>query len=260
MKTSRRKFLTIAGLAITGLGAKQGLGLLIGEEPAAAAPSLVAAPKRYAMIVDPAKCQKGNGCTDCIAACTKVHNIPDFGNDTQHAIKWLWKDTYAGAFDDEAETNFNTAGIVEDPILVMCNHCDNPPCVRVCPTQATWKRADDGIVTWDMHRCIGCRFCIAACPYGSRSFNWTDPRPYITEINPDFPTRTKGVVEKCNFCLERLEQGLQPACVEACPSQALVFGDLEDPNSAVRQLLGTRYTVRRKTHLGTQPQVYYITS
>ena len=140
-------------------------------------------------------------------------------------------------------------------MLVFCNHCDNPPCVRVCPTQATWKR-DDGIVMMDWHRCIGCRYCMAACPYGSRSFNWEDPRPHIKEPNPDFPTRTKGVVEKCTFCDERLDKGQPPACVEACPEKALVFGDLNDPDSEVRRLLRSRFALRRKAGLGTSPEVY----
>ncbi len=95
---------------------------------------------------------------------------------------------------------------------VFCNHCENPPCVRVCPTKATFQRAD-GIVMMDYHRCIGCRLCMAACPYGARSMNYRDPRPFIAKINPDFPTRTKGVVEKCNFCEERLAKGMLPACV-----------------------------------------------
>jgi Fe-S-cluster-containing dehydrogenase component len=101
------------------------------------------------------------------------------------------------------------------PFLVLCNHCENPPCVRACPTQATFKRESDGIVLMDFHRCIGCRFCMAACPFGSRSFNFRDPRPFIKEQNKAFPTRMKGVVEKCNFCAERLAVGEQPACVEA---------------------------------------------
>ena len=117
----------------------------------------------------------------------------------------------------------------------------------------------DGIVIVDHHRCIGCRFCMAACPYGSRSFNWLDPRPCIeTEsFNPNFPTRCKGVVEKCNFCAERLAVGKQPACVEASDG-AIVFGDLYEPDSEVRELLRTNYTIRRKQGLGTEPAVYYI--
>jgi molybdopterin-containing oxidoreductase family iron-sulfur binding subunit len=127
----------------------------------------------------------------------------------------------------------------------------------VCPVKATWKR-EDGIVMMDFHRCIGCRFCMSACPYGSRSFNWRDPRPYIKETNPDFPTRTKGVVEKCNFCEERLREGLLPACVEACEDKTLVFGNLEDPNSEVSKLISSNYTLRRHSGLGTEPKVYYL--
>jgi len=110
----------------------------------------------------------------------------------------------------------------------------------------------------DMHRCIGCRYCIAACPYGSRSFNWRDPRPFIKNLNKEYPTRTRGVVEKCNFCAERLAKGLHPACVDACEEKALVFGDLEDPESEVRALLRENYAIRRKPALGTNPEVYYI--
>jgi len=110
----------------------------------------------------------------------------------------------------------------------------------------------------DWHRCIGCRYCMAACPYGSRSFNWLDPRPHIPRIDPDYPTRTKGVVEKCTFCEERLARGQAPACVEACEEKALVFGDLEDPGSAVRELLRTNFAIRRKAELGTAPEIYYI--
>jgi molybdopterin-containing oxidoreductase family iron-sulfur binding subunit len=128
----------------------------------------------------------------------------------------------------------------------------------VCPTQATWKRESDGIVMMDWHRCIGCRYCVVACPYGSRSFNWRDPRPAIPEVDPDFPTRMRGVVEKCTFCEERLARGLMPACVEACENDEMVFGDLEDPNSEVRRLLRENFTIRRKPTLGTHPQIYYI--
>ncbi|HEX7504100.1 MAG TPA: 4Fe-4S dicluster domain-containing protein, partial [Syntrophales bacterium] len=140
---------------------------------------------------------------------------------------------------------------------VLCNHCDNPPCVRVCPTQATFKRAD-GIVMMDYHRCIGCRFCMAACPYGARSMNYRDPRPFIRKINNDYPTRTKGVVEKCTFCEERLRKGILPACVMACEEKALVFGDIDDPRSEIRRLLDKELPIRRRVELGTKPQAYYI--
>ena len=143
------------------------------------------------------------------------------------------------------------------PVPILCNHCENQPCVRVCPTQATFQRPD-GIVMMDYHRCIGCRFCMAACPYGSRSMNWRDPRPALAKLNPDYPTRTRGVVEKCNFCEERLAQGLLPACVLACRQKALVFGDLEEPGGEVRRLLEGKLSLRRRPELGTGPQVYYL--
>ncbi len=99
---------------------------------------------------------------------------------------------------------------------------------------------------------------MAACAYGSRSFDWQDPRPAIASVNPDFPTRTKGVVEKCNLCEERLARGQSPACIEACPERVLTFGNLEDPDSAPRQLLSTRFALQRKPELGTGPSVYYL--
>jgi molybdopterin-containing oxidoreductase family iron-sulfur binding subunit len=145
------------------------------------------------------------------------------------------------------------------PFTVLCNHCENPPCVRACPTKATFKRESDGIVLMDFHRCIGCRFCMAACPYGSRSFNFRDPRTALDDkkINRQFPTRMMGVVEKCNFCAERLAEGKMPACVEASKG-AIVFGDLKDPHSEVRELLHENFTIRRNSALGTEPCVYYI--
>jgi molybdopterin-containing oxidoreductase family iron-sulfur binding subunit len=177
-----------------------------------------------------------------------VPHIPDSARE----VKWIWKAPLASVL-PEAEH----VAMKDVAVPVLCNHCDNPPCVRVCPTKATWRR-EDGIVMMDWHRCIGCRYCIAACPYGSRSFNWSDPRPRIQAVNMTYPTRTKGVVEKCTFCEERLAKGQIPACVEACPAKAMAFGDLEDPASPVRQMLGTRFSLRRKASLGTKPQTYYI--
>ena len=128
--------------------------------------------------------------------------------------------------------------------------------MRVCPTGATFRR-DDGIVAMDDHRCIGCRYCMAGCPFGARSFNFKDPRPEIAEINPTFPTRMRGVVEKCTFCSERLAVGKMPLCVEASEG-AILFGDLGNPESDVRKTLAENFTIRRKPTLGTEPSVYYI--
>lgn len=254
MERSRRNFLKISGICLLGLGVKPVVHALAkNEQPQILpGPDAVAA-KRWAMVVDTKKCV--DDCRDCIDACHSTHNVPDFGN-PKDEIKWIWHESYGHAFPGQ-EHEYEAEAIENKPFMVLCNHCDNPPCVRVCPVQATWKRSD-GIVMMDFHRCIGCRCCMAACPYGSRSFNWRDPRTHIKEINPNFPTRTKGVAEKCNFCVERLAVGLMPACVEACKHGALVFGDLEQPDSPVREILRSQFTLRRKPELGTRPQVYYI--
>ncbi|MEW6235069.1 MAG: sulfate reduction electron transfer complex DsrMKJOP subunit DsrO [Candidatus Omnitrophota bacterium] len=263
MAVDRRNFIKITGLAaLGGAAGKEAMDALAQSEAKFSPMDNALHGKRWAMAVDLKKCKKDNGCKDCIHACHSVHNVPDFGN-PKDEIKWIWREPYEKAFPDQ-ENEFVPDDLLHASAPLLCNHCDNPPCVRVCPTQATWKR-QDGIVMMDWHRCIGCRYCIAACPYGSRSFNWRDPRgadaegkPYIKEQNPAFPTRMKGVVEKCTFCDERLAKGLKPACVEGCKQAALVFGDLDDPESEVRKLLRENFSIRRKPGLGTQPEVYYI--
>jgi len=215
-----------------------------------------AGPRRWAMIVDLKKCREQDACSLCVSACHKAHNVPDIGN-SKDEVKWIWKDSFESAFPEQVH-DFQPEAQRHGPALLMCNHCDKPPCVGVCPTRATWKRETDGLVMMDWHRCIGCRYCMAACPYGSRSFNWRDPRPFLREITTDFPTRMRGVVEKCNFCEERLERGEWPACVKACTAGALTFGDIHDPASPAKRLLQSNFTIRRKPGLGTLPQVYYI--
>ena len=252
MNSTRRTFLGVAGLSALALAVKPTASVAEEAGPKGGAPA--GKPARWAMVIDTQKCLRDKGCKDCIGACDKDHNVPHFP-DRQHEVKWIWKEPFEHAFPEQASP-YASEALKEMPVLVFCNHCDDPPCVRVCPTKATWKR-DDGIVAMDWHRCIGCRYCVAACPYGSRSFNWLDPRPHIAQLNPDFPTRTKGVVEKCTFCEERLAKGQKPACVEACPDKALVFGDMNDPASGVRALVEARYTIRRRPELGTGPEVYY---
>jgi molybdopterin-containing oxidoreductase family iron-sulfur binding subunit len=209
----------------------------------------------WGMVVDTRKIHAPEDLGPMIAACNKIHNIPAFEIEN-HEIKWIWAEAYHNAF-PEKETNFLNESLEHIALPVLCNHCEDPPCCRACPTQATFKRESDGIVMMDFHRCIGCRFCMAACPYGARSFNFRDPRPFIKETNLQFPTRMKGVVEKCNFCAERLAVGQQPACVEAS-NGILTFGDLDDAESEVRKILRENYTIRRKQNLGTGPSVYYI--
>jgi len=214
-----------------------------------------AVPKRWAMAVDLEACTAAQGCRECIAACHQIHNVPDFGNDKDE-IKWIWTAPTNKVF-PENERLFPDEMAAASPVPVLCNHCDKPPCVKFCPTGATWKR-DDGIVMVDFHRCIGCRYCMAGCPYGSRSFNWKDPRPRIARVNVEFPTRTKGVVEKCNFCEERIGQNLSPACVIACPENALAWGDLNNPASAVSRAISARTAIERQPELGTGPHVFYL--
>lgn len=271
MKNSRRSFLKIAGISALGLGAKPIFNALAASEGREEKPTIETArnenaltAKQWAMVIDTRKFESAEDLEPIIEACHKIHNVPDFmdqGNpkfkdaNKRHVIKWIWEEGYKHAFPTK-ENRFLNDRLKDLPFLVLCNHCENPACVRVCPTKATFKRKD-GIVLMDFHRCIGCRFCMAACPYGSRSFNFRDPRPFIKERNPKFPTRMKGVVEKCNFCAERLAVGEMPACVEVSDG-AIVFGDLEDPESEIRELLGENYTIRRKQGLGTGPSVYYI--
>jgi Fe-S-cluster-containing dehydrogenase component len=236
----RRQFLEAAGLGLVALRV-----------------SAQTQRRRWAMVIDERKCATRPDCHACIDACHTAHNVPHL-QDPRHEVKWIWKERFDGVFADRVSP-YTPAAAKERPTLVLCNHCDNPPCVRVCPTEATWKRPD-GIVMMDQHRCIGCRYCVAACPYGARSFNFEDPQPALA-TRTDYPTRTKGVVEKCTFCAERLAVGQRPLCVEACEATgcgALVFGDAGDPGSQVSALLRSSELARRRPELGTSPHVFYV--
>lgn len=254
MNITRKKFLQVTGVSALAVAGEKLIGpLALAEEGTASAET--AKVTRYAMIIDLVKCAQQEGCTDCIQACHETHNVPIFPEHS-HRIEWIWKSSFESSFHSE-HNDYQADELKHLPVPLLCNHCENPPCVRVCPTKATWKR-EDGIVVMDWHRCIGCRYCMAACPYGSRSFNWTDPRALLSRQNPDFPTRTKGVVEKCTFCDERLAKDEPPACVVACPQKAMTFGNLGVANSPVRQLLRSRFAIRRKPELGTKPAVFYL--
>lgn len=254
----RRQFLKIAGIStVIGLGgtsAIKGLGGDWVEASEVIQGSETLKAEQWAMVVDVRKLRSPQDYKRCIEACHSIHNVPDFGN-PKDEVKWIWTEDFEHSFPGSGH-KYPEEHIEEKSFLLLCNHCENPPCVRVCPTKATYK-SKDGITMMDFHRCIGCRFCMAACPYGARSFNWRDPRPFVKKRNKKFPTRTKGVVEKCNFCAERLAKGLRPACVEESRG-ALVFGDLKDPDSDVRRILKTHYTIVRKPGLGTRPSVYYV--
>jgi molybdopterin-containing oxidoreductase family iron-sulfur binding subunit len=264
MDNERRKFLKIAGCSLlAGIGAPALAKIATTPSYAAEKPGTkeaVKVDKQYGMVIDMRKMMAEPELMEkAIAACDYTFNIPQFPPDQEnHAIKWIWEEPFHNAFPEHSDHRLSQKA-EESKFLLLCNHCEYPPCVRVCPTQATFKMKSTGIVTQDYHRCIGCRFCMAACPYESRSFNWEDPRPYIKHINPEYPTRTRGVVEKCTFCDNLLAKGEEPACVTAVKeSGAIVFGDIKDKNSEISKVLAKEFTIQRKPSVGTNPSVFYI--
>ncbi|MEK6692694.1 MAG: 4Fe-4S dicluster domain-containing protein [Nitrospirota bacterium] len=204
------------------------------------------------------------GCRRCVYACFKENNP---SRDPQiHLITVLRFKKGDKWVDLENSEKYYSPQQVPEPgyfyMPVQCQQCENPPCVKVCPTQATWKEPD-GIVVIDYNWCIGCRYCMAACPYGARRFNWAEP-----SIPPDEMTtethylgnrpRYKGVVEKCTFCIQRTRIGKYPACLEACPVGARKFGNLLDPNSEIRYAIENKRVFRLKEDLNTYPKFYYF--
>ncbi len=275
MGMNRRDFLKgVGGLAaVTGLGAA---GVISARDKAQASSGSREAKKassavRWGMVINLSRFTP-ELIETCAGECHKIHNVPKFEN-IKDEIKWLWSEQFENSFPSKGH-QFPSSEVDEKGVPVLCNHCENPPCVRVCPTKATFKAAN-GIVMMDFHRCIGCRFCMAACPYGSRSFNWRDPRldPKTlhggASIVKSFPTRERGVVEKCNFCAERIasdpvpEPGYElkkwqtPMCVLKSEG-AMTFGNLNDEKSAIRKVLKGSHTIQRKSELGTNPSVFYI--
>ncbi len=229
---------------------------------------------QWGMVIDLDKCV---GCQACSVACKSENNVPHGSpaeQDRQHDI--FWHKVIAVSNGEYPTLNVTL-------IPMPCMHCESPPCVTVCPAKATYKR-EDGIVMQNFRRCIGCRYCIVACPYGVRSFNFRDQadeeyeRPDLppdlgletkTHIGPwPYPHRTRGVVEKCTYCFHRIDQGIQqgkeigvdvvPACVEACPTGARTFGDMEDPHSEVSKLLARRDSFKLRQDMGTEPKTIYL--
>jgi len=199
--------------------------------------SLPSNDKRWGLLVDTAKCE--SGCDECVSACNSEHGLSGHGRpetDAQWIRKVDLKDEQTGH---------------ELSIPILCQHCEDPPCVDVCPTGASMKRAD-GIVLVDKHICIGCRYCMMACPYKARSF--------IHESMHDQKShapRGKGTVESCTMCVHRVDRGDQPACVESCDKGAMMFGDLNDPNSEISKKLATVSSTQIRADLGTSPGVRY---
>ncbi len=215
-----------ASLSRRDLIAKAGLGAV-----AAAATTVLAAPAKaasaelpvqYAMVIDTRRC---NGCHACTVACKSEFEVP-IGT-TRSWVEYVEKGSYPN--------------VTRNFLPRLCNQCGEPPCVPVCPTGATYKRQEDGIVVVDADKCIGCKYCMLACPYDARF------------INP----RT-GTADKCDFCLHRVEQGIAPACVNTCQGKARIFGNINDPQSEVAKLIATEPVSVLRQEMGTEPNVYYI--
>ncbi len=241
MSASRRGFLlSAAALAVTAIAPGVTLYAMGGEAAAATATPPVSSKVRWGLLIDAGKCEES--CTACVDACSAAYGWKSTGH-PQTDPQWIRK---VSAKDPKTGAGFSAP--------VMCQHCANPPCVDVCPTGASFKRAD-GIVLVDRHICIGCRSCMMACPYKARSF----VHEAVTDQLPDSP-RGKGTVESCTLCVTRIDAGGIPHCVEACKAaghEAILFGDLNDPSSEIAKRVATYRTTRLREDLGCDTGVYY---
>ncbi len=190
------------------------------------------------------------GCNTCAVACKMQNNVPD---------GMLWNRVLTEGCErfDSAEGTYPNLSRTYLPLA--CQHCENPACERVCPTGATYKD-DKGRVEIDYDKCIGCRMCMAACPYNARTFNWNEPVRATGASYGDarVPERGRGVMEKCTLCKERTDEGDEPMCVRCCPADARIFGDLDDPDSAVSRLRREQSAEVLLEEKGTRPQVFYV--
>jgi len=205
----------------------------------------------YGLVIDQERCI---GCHSCAITCKQENNVP-MG---QYWNRVLTEggdhiDTPSGTYPEDGDGG--DLEMKNQP--TTCQHCENAPCVKVCPVNATYTR-DDGIVEIDYEKCIGCRYCMAACPYNARVFNWDEPEHVPEEGTGDVPARPQGVVEKCTFCSHRIEEGLDPACVVNCPADARIFGDLDDDDSTVSEYIAEYDTHQLLDEKGTDPRTYYI--
>ncbi len=223
---------------------------------------------KWGMAIDLDLC---TACGGCVVACKSENNVPITGStapDAGTSIAWMGLLPKDDATDE----------LVNPELLPMpCMHCEDAPCVKVCPVNATYQN-DEGLVVQISDRCIGCRYCMVACPYSRRFFNWKEPEwpeTYKNFLNPDVSTRPEGVVEKCSFCSHKIRKlreesrvaehtitdaDLQrlPACAQSCPAEAIVFGDLNDPNSRVSHMAASPRSSRLLEHLGAKPKVFYL--
>ena len=221
---------------------------------------------RWGMVIDLDRC---TGCGACMAACHQENNLAAVGCDEagrDRSFHWLRILREVSGSDSNVTVRF---------LPQMCVQCDDPPCVRVCPVHATYL-SDEGIVAQIYSRCIGCRYCMAACPYNAKVFNWFEPEwpgQLERKVNPDVSIRPKGVVEKCTFCHHRIlkareearvegrdlgDGDVTTACAESCAAKAIVFGDLDDPSSRISRLVDSPRAFLLHGDLGTKPKVFYL--
>ena len=213
---SRRDFFHKLGVQVASAGA----GVLLAQTAQEA--GAAGAVKKYAMVIDTNRC---TGCQGCTIACKSENNVPD--GFFRSWVKVGMKGTYP-----DVSTHF---------LPRLCNNCEDAPCLHLCPTGATYRTYEDGVVHVNRDVCVGCRICVVACPYGAR-----------------FPNPITKTADKCDFCYHRITKGLQPACVDACTGRARIFGDLNDPESEVSRYMQNHSTQRLRADLDTRPKVHYV--
>ena len=243
--TGRRNFITGALIAAAGAAIAPGINL-VSLAQARPAGQAVSSAIRWGMLIDTAKC--ADGCTDCVTACAKENGWGIGSTDEQHS-----QETQRAQWIRKVDLRDKQTGYTHT-LPMLCQHCESPPCVDVCPTGASFRRAD-GIVLVDKHICIGCRYCMMACPYKARSFIHE-----TLEDQKSYAPRGKGTVESCTFCVQRTDAGRIPACVEACAvgdHHAMLFGDLNDPKSELSQRLAKEASTQVRADLGLNVGVRY---
>jgi len=241
----RRKLLKAGGILLGVPACACGLPVLSVDSSGTEGAGSTSDLPRWGMVIDVSKCR--SDCTACLDACREENNLAAAEN----------KNTDIHFIRKVSIRRKHSADAVETPVPLLCNHCENPPCVQVCPVKASYQRPD-GIVLVDPHRCIGCRYCLIACPYNARYFNYK--QSHEAPSNPDYPARSHGVSESCTFCAHLVDQGKTPACVSACEQQgagALLFGDLNDADSEVSRVVAGNQARGLREDLGTHPKVYY---
>lgn len=255
---------TYSQMALWSLGERDRFGLMEAPEQAETAPSaeqqpampaaqpmpMAAAaksngkPRRWGLAIDLKRC---TGCQSCTVAC-KVEN------GTPPGVFWM-------RVLEKEEGTYPLASKVFLPL--RCNHCSNPPCVPVCPTGASYKRKQDNLVLIDQNKCIGCRACVVACPYQVRYVPSNGKGYYGEQMTPyedvSYQKWQPETAQKCTFCVHRIDQGLEPACVQTCPTKALIFGDLNDSQSEISTLVRERSHFQPRSELGTDPSLFYLT-